>query len=123
MSINRTTVIGHIGKDAEIIEHEKGAFISFTVAWNDTYTDKSGVKHEKTEWFSCGYQNTNLNPYLRKGTRVEVEGRIGKRAYLTKEGAAAAELTLWVTRLELLSDRKAVETDTAETEHASAVPN
>ncbi len=106
MSLNRTTIIGNLGKDAELIQTENGTFVSFTVAWNELYTDKSGTKREVTEWYQCTYNRVAIAQYLKKGMRVEVEGRMGTEAYLTKNKEAAARLTLWVNRIELLSDKK-----------------
>ena len=105
MSLNRTTLIGHLGKDAQIVNLATGSFVSFTLAVNQTYTAKDGEKKEKTEWFSCSYPHTKLADYLKKGQQVYLEGQIGKRAYLNKEGQAEAELTLWVSSLEFVGNK------------------
>jgi len=105
MSLNRTSLIGHLGKDAQIVNLEKGSFVSFTLAVNTSYTNKQGEKVERTEWFSCSYPHVKIADYLKKGQQVYLEGQIGKRAYLSKEGQAEAELTLWVNNLEFLGSK------------------
>ena len=88
-SLNKVMVIGHLGKDPVMRAMPDGkAVASFSVAASESYTDKSGAKVEKTEWFNvvafarlaeiCGQ-------YLKKGSLVYVEGKLQTRKY-EKEG-------------------------------------
>ncbi len=89
-SINRATLVGNAGKDAEIRYTGSGvAFASFTMATTDSWTDKAGQKQERTEWHNIKAWNW-LAEYcgenVKKGKRVLVEGRITNRSYDDKDG-------------------------------------
>ena len=89
-SINRATLVGNAGKDAEIRYTGSGAaFASFTMATTENWTDKAGQKQERTEWHNIKAWNW-LAEYcgenVKKGKRVLVEGRITNRSYDDKDG-------------------------------------
>jgi single-strand DNA-binding protein len=89
-SINRATLVGNAGKDAEIRYTGTGvAYASFTMATTENWTDKQGQKQERTEWHNIKAWNW-LAEYcgenVRKGKRVLVEGRITNRSYDDKDG-------------------------------------
>jgi single-strand DNA-binding protein len=90
-SINRATLVGNAGKDAEIRYTGTGkAVATFSVATTENWTDKaSGQKQERTEWHNVKAWNW-LAEYcgenVKKGKRVLVEGRITTRSYDDKDG-------------------------------------
>ena len=75
-SVNKVTLLGHLGKDPEIRRLTSGDPVaSFSVATSDTWRDKaSGERKEKTEWHRVVIFNKNLadvaEKYLRKGSKV-----------------------------------------------------
>jgi single-strand DNA-binding protein len=91
LSINRATLVGNAGKDAEIRYTGAGAAVAtFSVATTENWTDKaSGQKKERTEWHNIVAWNW-LAEYcgenVKKGKKVLVEGRIQTRSYDDKEG-------------------------------------
>ena len=90
-SLNKAQLIGNAGKDAEVRYTGTGKPVaSFSVATTDSWKDKaSGQLQERTEWHNivawdrlaeiCG-------EYVKKGTRVYIEGRIQNRSYDDKDG-------------------------------------
>ena len=83
--LNKVMLIGHLGKEPELKYTEKGtARCSFSLATNESYKGEDGNLVEKTEWHNivvwrklaeiCGQ-------YLKKGSKVYVEGKIGTRSY------------------------------------------
>lgn len=102
--------IGNIGKDAEVKEFGSKPFIVFNVAVSKKYTDKDGVKKEKTTWISCvkhinGGSNSLLQ-YLKKGTQVFIRGDVNVKGYLDKEGNYQSSLECNVREIRLLSARQ-----------------
>ena len=90
-SLNRATLIGHVGKDAEVRYTGSGmAVASFTVATTDSWKDKtSGQPVEKTEWHNIVAWNRLgeiCGEYVKKGKRVYIDGRIQNRSYDDKDG-------------------------------------
>ena len=107
--MNRYQIIGNLGNDATIRTLDNGSSaISFNVAVTKKWTDKQGQKQESTTWVSCTQwklkdQSTAVAQYLKKGTRVLVEGEPSARSYTDNSGAAKASLDLRVDNVELLS--------------------
>lgn len=101
----KTTLTGNIGNDAEVTAFDNGSkVVSFSVAHSKKWTDKNGVKQEKTTWVRCNmWKQENLAQYLKKGVRVLVEGEIEARAYTNKEGQTVASLELTVFAIEMQS--------------------
>ena len=84
--VNKVILIGNLGADPEMRYFQDGtAVCNFNMATSETWTDRqSGEKREKTEWHRvvafrrlaeiCGQ-------YLRKGSKVYVEGKLQTRSY------------------------------------------
>jgi len=104
MSVNKVILIGHLGKDPEVITFESGAKkVSFTLATNEKYTNRDGQKVETTEWhniFCWNKQAEFAEAYFRKGKQVYVEGKIktrtydedGKKRYITEIEASSFQM-------------------------------
>jgi len=90
-SVNKVILIGNLGKDPEVRRLENGAVIaSFPLATSEVYTDKTtGDKKEITDWHDIvlwrGLAEI-AEKYIRKGTKIYVEGRLKKRSWQDKEG-------------------------------------
>jgi len=78
--INKVTLIGHIGRDAEIMTTSSGSrFAKFTVATNERYTNPQGQWQESTEWQTIkvwGPQADKGGGKCKKGKRVYIEGKL-----------------------------------------------
>lgn len=91
-SLNKVCLIGNLGKDPEIRSTQDGREIAnLTVATSETWKDKStGERKEKTEWhrvviFTEGLVNI-AKSYLKKGTKVYLEGTLQTRKWTDKDG-------------------------------------
>jgi single stranded DNA-binding protein len=77
--MNQVTLIGNVGKDAEIRETPEGTLVCrFSVATTDRWTDKDGVKQERTEWHNCRAWRGMAKrcSLIRKGDRVVIIGEL-----------------------------------------------
>lgn len=92
-SLNRAQIIGHLGRDPEIRSTQAGGRIgNLAVATSDSWVDKrTGERREATEWHRVVILNDHLvgiaEQYLRKGSRVLVEGQIKTRKWTDQQGA------------------------------------
>jgi single-stranded DNA-binding protein len=66
----KITLIGFVGKDAELVQGEGKQFAKFPVAVDEV--DKNGEK--KTRWLNCYANQVALTQYITKGKQVFVEG-------------------------------------------------
>src|SRR5271154_876763 len=91
-SLNKVTLIGNLGRDPEMRSTQDGNRIAtFTVATSDTWRDRvSGERRERTEWHRVVIFNERLaevaEKYLRKGSKVYVEGQLQTRKWTDQSG-------------------------------------
>lgn len=89
--INKVILIGNLGKDPEIRYFPSGdAVCNVSLATSESWNDKqSGEKKEHTEWHNLVFRKKLAEivaQYLKKGSKVYVEGSIRTRKYQDKEG-------------------------------------
>ena len=90
-SLNKAIVIGNLGKDPEIRTFQNGGrAASFSVATSESWKDKeTGERKERTEWHRVSVVNDGLvtvvEKYLRKGSKVYVEGRMETRKWTDRD--------------------------------------
>jgi len=90
-SINKVILVGNLGKDPEVRATQDGREIcNLTIATSDTWKDKNtGERREKTEWHRVVIFNDNLvtvaKNYLKKGSKVYLEGALQTRKWQDKE--------------------------------------
>jgi single-strand DNA-binding protein len=89
-SLNKVMLIGNLGKDPEVRYTQGGQPVAnFTLATNESWTDKQGQKQERTEWHRIvvwGKAAELCGEYLSKGRQVYVEGKLQTREWTNKEG-------------------------------------
>jgi single-strand DNA-binding protein len=87
---NRVQLIGNLGNAPEVKDLEKGNKVArFTVATNDSYTNKKGERVEDTQWHNIviwGKLAGIAEKYLVKGSQVVIDGKLTTRNYTDKEG-------------------------------------
>ncbi len=92
----KATIIGNLGADAEMRYSANGApFLRFNVASNYRARSPEGEWQDRTEWVrvtAVGQRAESLGQYLRKGTRVYVEGRLEARPWTDQQGQVRAGL-------------------------------
>ena len=92
-SVNKVILIGNLGKDPEVRRTTSGdPVVNLSIATSESWRDKaSGERKEKTEWHRVVIFNKNLadvaEKYLRKGSKVYVEGQLQTRKWTDKDGA------------------------------------
>ncbi len=91
-SVNKVILIGNLGRDPEVRHTQSGKPVcSFSLATTETWRDRqSGERREKTEWhnvvvFSEGLIRV-IEQYLRKGSKVYIEGALQTRKWQDKSG-------------------------------------
>ena len=107
-------LVGNLGKDPEMRYAPNGdAVTSLNVATNRKYTDKGGQKVEETTWFRVsvwGKQAETCNQYLKKGSKVLIEGRLqadkatgGPRIWTRQDGTAGSSFEVTAESVRFLS--------------------
>ena len=89
--VNRVIILGNLGNDPEIRTMPNGeAVANISVATSETWTDKNtGERRETTEWHRIVFyrrQAEVVGEYLRKGSKVYVEGKIKTRKWQDQNG-------------------------------------
>lgn len=89
--LNKVMLIGNLGRDPEIRNTQDGRPIcSLNIATTERWKDKSGERKEKTEWHNIVIFNEGLcrlaEQYLRKGSKVYIEGSLQTRKWQDKDG-------------------------------------
>jgi single-strand DNA-binding protein len=108
-SLNKVMLIGNLGRDPEVRRLGSGEpVVNFSIATGESWRDKNtGERRERTEWHNIVIFNENLakvaEQYLRKGSKVYIEGQIQTREYQDKDGnqRKATEIVLQRYRGEL----------------------
>ena len=91
-SVNKVILVGNLGKDPEIRRTQDGRPIAnLRVATSESWRDKNtGERKEKTEWHRVVIFNEGLckiaEQYLKKGSKVYLEGQLQTRKYTDKDG-------------------------------------
>ena len=108
-SVNKVILIGNLGRDPETRQTQDGKpIVNFTLATNETWRDRAtGERRERTEWHRVVVFNEHLadvaQKYLRKGSKVYLEGQLQTRKWTDKEGQEryTTEVVLQPFRAEL----------------------
>lgn len=97
-------VIGSLGQDANVKDVNGKKVINFSVAHSENYVDSNGQKQSKTTWVECAKwgEKVGVAEYLKKGTKVFVEGTPSIKSYQKQDGTTASSLALQVIAIELL---------------------
>lgn len=91
-SLNKATLIGHLGKDPEVRTLNNGNRVaSFNIATSETWKDRNtGERKQQTEWHRISVWQEGAvdfcDKYLRKGDMVLIEGKIKTRKWKDQSG-------------------------------------
>ena len=92
-SVNKVILVGNLGRDPEVRSlNNGGKVVQLNLATSESWRDRqSGERQERTEWHKVVIFNENLadvaERFLRKGSKVYVEGQLQTRKYTDKDGA------------------------------------
>jgi single-strand DNA-binding protein len=87
--INKVILVGNLGKDPEMNHLDNGVAVAkFSLATSESYTNKEGQRVDQTEWHNIvlwrGLAEI-ADKYLRKGSRIYLEGKLRYRSYEDKD--------------------------------------
>lgn len=106
MDLNRVTLLGRLTRDPELRTTPSGQQVATVgIATGRTWTDKNGVKQERTEFHNCvlwGRLAEIAAQYLNKGSQVYVEGRLQTRDWVGQDGVKRYRTEIVVTNLIML---------------------
>ncbi|HUD54351.1 MAG TPA: single-stranded DNA-binding protein [Terracidiphilus sp.] len=109
-SVNKVILLGNVGKDPEMRSTGGGTLVAnFTLATSDRQKDPQGNWQDRTEWHNL-VAFTRLaeivRDYVKKGSKLYVEGKIQTRSWDDKEtGAKRYRTEIIVNDISLLSGR------------------
>jgi single-strand DNA-binding protein len=89
--VNKVILVGNLGDDPESRSlNNGGEVVNLRIATSESWKDRDGNKQERTEWHRVVIFNENLGrvakSYLRKGSKVYLEGQIQTRKWQDNSG-------------------------------------
>lgn len=115
-SLNKTMLIGHLGRDPETRYMPNGeAVTNIAIATTESWKDKTtGEKKEATEWHRVTFYRKLAEiagQYLKKGSLVYVEGKLQTRKWTDKDGVERYTTEVIVDQMQMLGGRPAPSDD------------
>ena len=109
--VNKAILIGNLGGDPELRSTPSGTPVAtFTLATNESWTDRDGQKQERTEWHrivAWGKLAEICGQYLRKGRQVYIEGRLTTRSWEDRQGNQRKTTEIVAQQMLMLGSRAA----------------
>ncbi len=91
-SVNKVILVGNLGADPEVRKFQNGGSVcNLRIATSENWKDKNtGERREKTEWHTVAIFSEGLvrvsEQYLRKGSKVYIEGKLQTRKWQDQSG-------------------------------------
>ena len=110
-SVNKVILVGNLGRDPEVRTFANGGKVcNLRIATSETWRDRaSGERKERTEWHSVAIFSEPLakiaEQYLRKGSKVYVEGKLTTRKWTDNQGQEKYSTEIRADTLQLLDSR------------------
>jgi len=125
-SLNKVLLIGNLGKDPEIRMTQGGnKSANFSIATSESWTSKqTGQRETKTEWHNVvfwGNVAEVAEKYLKKGSKVYIEGKLQTRKWQDKSGTDRWTTEVLGSQLVML-DRKEASQDSAPEKISDDIP-
>ena len=92
MSVNKVILVGNLGRDPEVRTFQNGGkVVNLRVATSESWKDRnSGERRERTEWHTVAVFQEGAarfaEKYLRKGSKVYIEGKLETRKWQDQDG-------------------------------------
>ena len=107
--VNKVIIIGNLGADPEARQFNNGGSVTnISVATSEQWTDKqSGEKREATEWHRVSLFNRLgeiAAQYLRKGSKVYIEGSLRTRKYQAPDGSDRYATEIRADQMQMLDN-------------------
>ena len=107
--VNKVIILGNVGADPELRYTPAGAAVTnFNIATNESWTDNNSERQERTEWHRIvvwGRLAEICNQYLRKGSKVYVEGRLQTRSWEGQDGQKRYTTEIVAREMQMLDGR------------------
>lgn len=108
--INKVILVGNLGRDPEVRYTESGSAVAnLAIATSETWKDKqTGEQQERTEWHRVVMFNRLgeiAGEYLKKGSKVYVEGKLQTRKWQDKEGQDRYTTEIVGNEMQMLDSR------------------
>ena len=103
-SVNKVILIGNLGRDPEVRHAQDGTkIVNLNLATSESWKDRnSGDRKEKTEWHRVVIFNDRIadvaERYLKKGSKVYVEGALQTRKWTDQSGAEKYSTEIVISR-------------------------
>lgn len=104
--VNRATVRGFTGADAEVFHGDGFTIANVRLATDEGYMNRNGDKVEHTEWHSLVFKNALaevVEKYITKGSHIEVVGRLRTESWEDENGNTRYNTKIHVTELYIVS--------------------
>ncbi|MBD3671756.1 MAG: single-stranded DNA-binding protein [Gammaproteobacteria bacterium] len=110
--VNKVILVGNLGRDPEVrYMPSGGAVTNLALATSETWKDKNtGQQQEKTEWHRIvmfGRLGEIAGEYLRKGSKVYIEGRLQTRKWQDQSGQDRYTTEIVANEMQMLDSRGA----------------
>ena len=114
--VNKVILVGNLGNDPETrFFPDGGAVTNASIATSETWKDKqTGQMQEKTEWHRVVFRDRGnfrlgqiAGEYLKKGSKVYVEGRLQTRKWQDKAGVDHYTTEVLANEMQMLDSRNA----------------
>lgn len=105
--VQRVTIIGHVGKEPEILTPNGTTLAKFPVAVSESYKNKQGEKVDSTEWFNVeiwGKLAEVAGKYVKKGSLLYLEGKQKTDVY-EKDGVRHSRVKLVANSMTMLGSK------------------
>lgn len=109
MSINKTILVGTLGKAPKIGQTQNGKdYANFSLATSKKWKDANGEKQEKTTWHNISVWGSlsKLCQYLDKGSKVYVEGELSYGTYKNKEGVEVPKTEIIASVIDIIKGKE-----------------
>ena len=108
--VNKAILVGMLGRDPETKTFPNGGSVTqFSIATSEVWTDKNtGERKESVEWHRIVANNRLgeiAQQYLRKGSKVYIEGSIRTRQWTDQNGQERYSTEIRADNLQMLSDK------------------
>ena len=113
--VNKVIIVGNLGNDPELRSFQDGSQVAvISVATSESWTDKTtGQKQERTEWHRIVLRDRGnyklgqiAGQYLKKGSKVYVEGSLRTREYTDQSGVKKYVTEVIANNMQMLDSRQ-----------------
>jgi single-strand DNA-binding protein len=109
-SYSKTIICGNLGRDPETRHLASGESVTnFSVAVTESWKTKDGEKKENTTWYrvnAFGKLSDICSTWLKKGSQVLIEGKMGSRKWTDKDGIERESWELKADQMQMLGGRQ-----------------